>query len=605
MAKRFRKYDLLWEEETDPLDIEFFCIRKGGQWKDAAGKEFGRGLLFHYLEARKHVWPKRYGHRWVELIYSEILKNEITILMGAASTGKTSTASEFCLLDYWCFPETTAIIVSTVNIDKLDMAVFGELKMLFHAARELRPNLPGKLLAHRRAITTDSAIDDEDVTEAGARDFRKGIIGRPCYAGGRHIGLGVYAGIKQERVRFLCDELQFMSPTFLSAWPNMFSNPDVKIIGSGNPKHDPDDQLGIAAEPREGWAGMPEPSKTAVWPTKYLNGACLNLVGTDSPNFDTPADQKEPFSRLIGRRFFARLEHDYGKDSPEYYTQGKGVMRLGLAHARVITRQLCREHHAHDQATWESTVRTKVHALDPAYGGGDRCISGWGEFGRSADGSVILRVNPPRTIKINLLSPLSPEDQIAEEVARELEENHIPVENSGYDSFGKGTIGFAFARKFGHVCPVPVDSGGRCTNRPVRADLMIYDESIGRERLKTCAENYSKFVTEMWFSVRYTIEANQLRELPEDVMAEGCWREYRTVAGDKIEVEKKEDMRERSGKSPDLFDWLAVLVEMARRRGFVIDRLGVAADSASDDDWFQTEADEYDSAIKSHMLTHK
>jgi len=605
MAKTFTKYGLDWPANVDPLEVEFYCIRKGGKWKDAKDREFGNGLLFHYLQARKHAWPKRYRHRWTELIYEQILKNEITILMGAASTQKTSHASEFCLLDYWCFPETTAVLVSTVNIDKLDMAVFGEIKMLFNAAKDLRPDLPGKILAHKRCITTMGHLDDEDSTEAGMRDFRKGIVGRPCYVGRQYVGLGVYAGIKQERVRFLCDELQFMSPTFMDVWPNMFSNPDVKIIGSGNPKHDPDDQLGIAAEPREGWAAMPEPNKTTIWPTKHLNGVCVNLVGLDSPNFDAPPDAPEPYPRLIGRKFFARLEHDYGKDSPQYYTQGKGVMRLGLAHQRVITRQLCRDHHAHDLAAWESTARTKVHALDPAYGGGDRCVSGWGEFGRSADGNIIFRINPPRTIKINLTSLLSPEDQIAEAVAQELSENNIPASNSGYDSFGKGTVGFAFARKFGHVCPVPVDSGGRCTARPVRAGLMVYDPQLGHDRLKRCSEHYSKFITEMWFSVRYAIEADQLRELPEDVMAEGCWREYYTVSGDKIEVEPKEDMREKKGKSPDLFDWLVILIEMARRRGFLIQRLGIPLQEESERGWLDEEADAFDDELRSHMLTHK
>lgn len=605
MAKTFTKYGLDWPAGTDALELEFYCIRKGGRWQDAQGRKFGKGLLFHYLAARRQAWPHRYCNRWTELIYSEILKNDITILMGAASTSKTSTATEFCLLDWWCFPEITAVIISSINIDKLDMSVFAELKMLFHAAKKLRPGLPGKILAHRRAITDNPEMDDEDLSEAAARDFRSGLIARPCYVGGQAVGLGVFAGIKQKRVRFLCDELQFMAPTFLGVWPNMFSNPDVKIIGSGNPKHDPDDQLGIAAEPREGWAAMPEPNKTTVWPTKYLNGACVNLVGLDSPNFDTPEGQPEPFSGLIGRKLFKRLEHDYGKDSPQYYTQGKGVMRLGLAHQRVITRQLCRDHHAHDAATWESTARTKIHALDPAYGGGDRCVSGWGEFGRSADGNVIFRINPPHVIKINLASQLSPEDQIAEAVARELSENQIPVQNSGYDSFGKGTVGFAFARKFGHVCPVPVDSGGRCTTRPVRADLLVPDEHHpGQERLKRCNEHYSKFVTEMWFSVRYAIEADQVRELPEDVMSEGCWREYYTVAGDKIEVEPKDDMREKKGKSPDLFDWLAILIEMARRRGFLIQRLGIPLTTGEETGWMEQEADEFNAAIRERLLIH-
>jgi hypothetical protein len=135
---------------------------------------------------------------------------------------------------------------------------------------------------------------------------------------------------------------------------------------------------------------------------------------------------------------------------------------------------------------------------------------------------------------------------------------------------------------------------------------MVKDEHRpGTERLKRCDEHYSKFVTEMWFSVRYTIEANQLRELPEDVMNEGCWREYYDVAGGKIEVEPKDEMREKKGKSPDLFDWLAVLVEMARRRGFLIQRLGIPLTEEPERGWMEDDAEDFDTEIRSHMLTHK
>jgi hypothetical protein len=39
-------------------------------------------------------------------------------------------------------------------------------------------------------------------------------------------------------------------------------------------------------------------------------------------------------------------------------------------------------------------------------------------------------------------------------------------------------------------------------------------------------------------------------------------------------------MRLRKNKSPDLFDWLAIAIEGARRHGFIIDRLGNEEDEA-------------------------
>jgi hypothetical protein len=64
-------------------------------------------------------------------------------------------------------------------------------------------------------------------------------------------------------------------------------------------------------------------------------------------------------------------------------------------------------------------------------------------------------------------------------------------------------------------------------------------------------------------------------------------------------------MRERTGKSPDEFDWLACLVEMARRRGFNIARLGAGNDIKSPQDkWLEDENAEQDKIMREHMLVH-
>jgi len=58
-------------------------------------------------------------------------------------------------------------------------------------------------------------------------------------------------------------------------------------------------------------------------------------------------------------------------------------------------------------------------------------------------------------------------------------------------------------------------------HRPaVRFDLYVPDGKHGR-RLKMCHEHYSKFVTEMWFSVREIIESDQMRNLARAVAEEG------------------------------------------------------------------------------------
>lgn len=611
MGEILKRYGCDWATFDHPLQVELYAIASDGYWM-VGDKKCGKGLFHHLMEARKLLWPNRYRHRWTDLLYQNFIDNDITIMMGSASSQKTSHASEYVLINYWARPHNTLVLLTTYNVDKLESGIFGEVKMLFREATERYSFLAGHMLDHKHAITTDN-IDEGEV-----RDMRKGIVGKPCYIGRQYVGLGVFAGIKQQNILFISDELQTTDGAFLKAWPNMFSNGRLKIIGSGNPWHNPDDALGIAAEPKDGWSSIPEPDKTTVWDTRFMNAKCVNLVGTDSPNFDAPEGQPEPFPGLIGRKLHKRIVHDYGENSPEMYTQVKGIMKLSLAHSRVITREICRQHRASEKCVWKGGTLTRILGVDPAYGGGDRCTSLGLEFGLGLSLKsvgigelerfpVLIRVIGYRTIPINAKrTDISPEDQIAQGVSEDLERWDIPVENSFYDSFGKGTVGFAFARKFGSNPPNPIDAGARPSSRPVRMDLYIWDDAKQEKRLKRCDEEYSKAITEFWFTVRECVESEQMRELPEEIIIEGCMREYSTVAGNKKEVEPKDKLRERLGKSPDLFDVLAIAMEGARRRGFQIERLG-KSDAEHDDGlaWLQERSRKQKSLLQSKQLVHR
>ena len=597
-------YNTLYPDTWSDLAIEFNAIVSGGHWLNAKGQKCGLGLFGHFMAARKLIWPERYRHEWTDLLYRNFIENDITIMMGCASSQKTSHASEYVLIRYWTAPLNTLVVVSTIDMDKLDTGIFGEIKMLWEKGRDRYPWLAGNMLEHRRFISSDN------IEEGDTRDFRRGIIGKPCYVGGRWVGLGKLAGTKQDNIIYTADECQWMAESFIASWPNLFSNGNVKIIGSGNPKHDPDDQLGIAAEPKEGWASVGEPLVTTTWKTRHMGGVCVNLVGTDSPNFRAVAKGlREPYPKLIGPRFAERIAHDWGADSPEYYSQVKGVMRIDMAVKRVITRMLCRDHGALGKVIWSGKPTTKVMGIDPSYGGGDACIEVILEWGEDVSGVEIIRVASWKQIKLNVSNGKSVEDQIADVVFEDLEREKIPFQNCFYDPYGKGTMGFAFSRRFPQGrSPIPVDSGGKPTPRPVRAGLFV-DESdsfgITTKRLKRCDEHYSKFVSEAWFSVRYVIEAGQMREFPESIMLEMCGRKYDTVSGNKIEVEPKDEMKDRGLKSPNQADALCVALEGARQRGFKIGQLSNSVvKEAEEDDFFAEEAKKWKDTIRSKLLKY-
>lgn len=572
---RIFKYNAYWPASATDLAIEMTCIQQGGTWwKD--DRECGAGLAHHYSEMRRILWPHLDDHRWVKLCLEEVIANKIVVLMGAGSTGKTNFAAWFSLCDYYCFPEHTCILVSSTDLRGLELRVWGEIKSLHDLAINQFP-VAGHLVESKHAISTDL------VDEGSIRDLRKGIIGIPCVQNGKFVGLGKYLGIKQRRMRLVADEAQFMGAGFLNAFANLDKNTDFRAMVLGNP-NDMLDPLGRAAEPKDGWASHMEPEKTSVWDTRFMNGRCVNLIGTDSPNFDYPADEPTRFPYLISRQKIKSTETFFGKDSVEYYSQCIGAMKIGSMAKRVLTRDLCVKFNANSrEITWDG-FPTKIGGLDAAYGG-DRCMCGHIEFGKDIENKTRILIHPPEIVPITGTGG-DPEDQIARWVKDYCRRNGISPENFFHDSTGRGSLGTSLARIWSPMCN-PVEFGGSPTSRPVTMDHWIYDPKTRRRRLKKCNEHYSKFVTELWFSVRYAVEADQIRGLPESVMEEFCMREWAMVKGDKIEIETKDDMKERVGRSPDEADWCSICVEGARRRGFAINRLLNAETQERNREWLR------------------
>lgn len=593
MSTEFQhKYGHQWPAENTDLDIEFAMIR---------GKLYGaEGPLPHYEKAQELLWPEDDVHRWSELALETLVQNTVTVLMGPSDSGKTYPTAKWGLMEYWSDPEHTLVLVSSTDVRGLELRIWGAMKDLFNRAKKIHPYLEGTSIDHKYCITTDRLSNR---TNEEARVLRKGIICIPCMQSGRYVGLGKYVGVKQKRLRQIADECQLMGSSFLDAVPN-FLGKDYQGAFLGNPLEQTD-PLGKIAEPLVGWGSLPEPKKTTTWRTRMFGGKCVNFVGTDSPNFDYPQDRPPRYPYMISWLKINTVKGFWGEDSIQFYSQCIGVMRSGLVGKRIITVELCRQHHAHDRAVWKNMEITKIYGLDPNYGGEDRCVGGPIEFGEDLNGVQIIRVIMPKIYSVQPGQPEKPEDQIARQFKQHLDEYGIPPNNSFYDPYGKGTIGYAFSKVFKEDNPIPIDSGAPATSRPVRYDLFVWDEDTQERRLKRCDEHYSKFVTEAWFSARYVVESEQMRELPEAVRDDGCLREYGVVAGNKFQVESKEDTRDRMGRSPDLFDWLTICVEGARQRGFKIkSEKPVLLEFNHGLDPVGKKAEEFNRALKDALLNH-
>jgi hypothetical protein len=572
------KYGLLWHPATDPLWIEMKMIQKGGQWKNSRGETVGNGTLYHFKAAIRLLWPEIIHHRWTDMFIEQYLTKRTVVVIGPASSGKTFMAAFCALLDYYCYPDQTSVVCCSTTRERLEDRVWKEVKQLHKLARQRKSWIAGHLIEGRLRIVTD------DRNESGeGRNFGCGLLGVPCKKGEAYVGLGDFAGIKNKRVILIGDELSLLPRAFVDAISNLDKNPKFLCIGLGNPK-DTTDALGVLAEPAAhlgGWDGSIDQSPfSKVWETRRKDGVCIQLVGTDSPNLDGKLG-----ADLITQEAIDRDVSFYGTDSLWYTMMDMGRMPRGQGSRRVITRQMCEKFGARNEPAWLNSNRTRIAFLDAAYRGvgGDRCVFGWLEFGEeippiedTASRVVSSLVNQPKpdsqkrkilALQETMLVPITndikemPEDQIVAFVMRKCAELNIPPENFFFDAGMRTSLVSAFCRLWSPTVE-SVDFGGKPSEGKVSYDIDIL-----------CRDYYSKFVTELWYNVRHVIEAGQFRGMTDDVMNEFGSREWTIVGANKIEVEPKDKMKAKTGRSPDLADAVATGVWGAIKRGFVIRRL--------------------------------
>lgn len=563
---RREKYGHWWDTTFSDLEIEMACYRKGGNWHGLKNRICGMGLAYHFKQIKSILWPNIVWHKWNELEMECFLKYRIMGVIGPASSGKSHSAATNFLADYFCWPECTTILVSSTTKESLEMRVWGEMKSYYRRAHNLFPWLPGNLIEGRQRIVTD----DRSIASEG-RDFRNGVVGVACKKGTSFQGLGEYVGIKNARVGLLADELSFMPKDFIHAIANLNKNLHFRCCGLGNPK-EVQDALGYLCEPHMslgGWdGGVDQKPGTKTWQIRFEQGICVQLPGSDSPNLDGKLGIP-----LICQRDIDADVAFWGKDSLQYTMMDEGRMPRGQGNRRVITRTLCIKFRALEEVIWQGAHQVKVGALDAAYRGvgGDRCIFGELRFGPDVEGNNIVAL--VETVLVPILDDIKadPEDQIADFVMQQCLMRGIPAEQFYFDSTGRGSLMSAFARKWSAYVNA-VEFGGPGTDRPIPNGKKGPDGEI-----PTCADSYANFVTELWWFARLVIEAGQFRGMTEDMMQEGCAREWGFVGQDRgnnrIQVEPKPKMKLKTGRSPDLFDMLVCGLEGCRRLGFQVANL--------------------------------
>ncbi len=621
-SSEFVQYNLKWSKHSSPLSIEKDMIAHGGQWTKKDGTSAGNGLYFHFRRFQEIAWPGRiwqcgpFVNHWAEKCLEVYLNYKYIGVMGCAASGKSDSFGCNVLTDWYAHSECTTGLVTSTDRDSLEIRIWGMIKKYHKLIKREFPWIPGHLIEGRQRLVADAR---NEFTEG--RDFKNGIMGVACKKGNQYVGLGSMIGIHNKRVRMIADECNLMPRAFLDASANLSKCDDFKLVGLGNP-NETTNAHGVLCEPAQslgGWeGGIDQTPGTKTWPTRFPDGVCLQLPGSDSPNLKADLGIPTPFPFLITRQQMVDDAQIWGVDDWHYTMMNEAKMPRGQGSRRVLTKQTCQKFGAFNIPNWRDSRITKIGFLDAAYRGvgGDRCIFGELWYGAETEqhsvplnnielAALVVQQQNNRNAKhilalIDVVNvPItaekdseSAEDQIVNFVRDNLQRRGIEHTNFYYDAGMRTTLVSAFARH-NMIYTNTIDCGGK------PSELMVSSEIQ-----KPCHEYYSKRITEMWFSVRMVVESGQFRGMREDVCTEFSQREWKMVSGNRIEVEPKEEMKIKTGRSPDLADAVAVGVYGARQKGFIIQKLHTPARMVRQDQWKRELQEKSRKLWRSGALTH-
>jgi len=365
-------------------------------------------------------------------------------------------------------------------------------------------------------------------------------------------------GFKNRCVIFIADELPLLTHAlYNTAITNLQSNEYLQFIGIGNPTS-PFDPLGVFMEPDEGWSSVDETFDG--WKTK--RGYCIRFDGEKSPNV---LAGREVWKGILSLRTVTDLRESLGPKSPEYYRMVRGYLSPdGDANAIYTEVEIISTGSQSKVSTWLNSP-VMIAFLDPAFShGGDEapvCFARIGEYY-----SPIHQRNVKGIERVDTINLMAKVDASNKEVDRnqqlvnlfheECVKRGVAIEDRGSDSTGAGD-------PFASLMAITMGRGFQMVSFAGAPS----DKIVGTTNARSGKDRFANRVSELWYVGKDFMKAGQIRGLDPETCIQMCARMYKLVDREKVEVESKKIMKQRTnGRSPDRADAFFGCIEIARRR---------------------------------------
>lgn len=574
-------------------DIEF-----GIDWTDMAersGQKFvpriqrlqycayhGIGDVFSHRQERiKAFWPSYQWHRWNERRLRADCEYKWLTWMGPSSAAKTTDSAVFGL-EYWLqAPDRTAIIFCSTTMKMLRMRIWSQVAR-YHQMLPKNMGPVGELLD---SVTRIRWKQGDDLN---------GIFGMAVEEGSIEEVVNNLVGIHTERVILYLDEMQGIREAIMRATNNMVANPVFKMRGMGNPDS-LSNPLCRESEPVDGWDSV-ERGETEQWethggPTKG-RGLCQFFDGRKSPADDSPEERKR-LPWLCNREWYEGIVKAAkgNENDPMVWQFGIGWpppigLESTLLDDAIVTMFHCRE-----KAVWTHGFR-KCASLDPAYGGGDKKILTFLNFGETENENGtkrwVIEAKESINVPIDVESTRPIHYQIVDFCKVECQKRGIgPTQFAMLTAGEGGGLHSIFCQEWGPV--VGIEEGGSPSDAP------ILDSFNPDGTPKTAKQGYDTRASQLLFQVRDFALADGIRGLNNEVIFQGCnrrtfYRNGKWCVEPKTGAKGRTDERgrpvrgykQRMGHSPDDFDSFTAGVEYCCQQGAVPAVTGKAAPIETD-----------------------
>lgn len=572
-AGSFVRYGRVFRAGVTKLQVELMAFL--GDWK----APYAFGKVEHFRRLVSIIWPFYQWNEWSDDMAAALCANDLVAFMGCGGSGKSLMLAAWALVNWWAAPQDTAIAITSTDIEGGKRRVWGYVVTLHQQARwpdddgnENIGKAPGKLTDQPPLVRLSDTTD-------GVRGGGQMAI-MLVAAGNEHLNaaLKILQGLHNKRIFLILDELQDLASSIIGGvLENLKLNEYFQLCAAGN-IGDPNDPLGTLCRPvtpdNKGYDDVSAETQSWAIERAGLKGVCVRFDAEYSPNYRhhvSGVPDKYPFLPRVAYVEQKKQELAAGMlDMGDYYRQLKAFVTPRNVEDGRWSAAAILKFQAEIAAEWATAGGwVTVAGCDPAYtSGGDRFVFFPVRYGQSNAGIWTIEFQEPQSLQHNPLDGEIRNHAMVRQTIRLCEENGVEPRYFGVDVSGENPLGDIFAEEWKNNEFLRVNFQGDASELPV---------SLTDRR--PCDHEYGNKCAELWCIGANFLRYGQLRGIGKTQARELSARQVRRGTQNRLFVEKKKEMKKRTGGiSPDTADGGNVALEVLRvRLGAIAGAEGIKA----------------------------